>query len=42
MSLYEMGNVWWSRVELNGEILQRSTKCRSKELASVGSRSASS
>ena len=33
MSLYKRGNVWWSRVELNGEILQRSTKCRSKKLA---------
>ena len=31
MSLYKRGNVWWSRIELNGETLQRSTHCRAKK-----------
>jgi len=30
MSLYRRGRLWWSRVERNGQIIQRSTKCTAK------------
>jgi len=30
MSLYKRGNVWWSRIERNGEVMQRSTGCANK------------
>jgi integrase len=31
LSLYQRGNVWWSRLERNGEVFQRSTKCERKK-----------
>lgn len=31
VSLYKRGNVWWSRIEVNGETLQRTTRCRAKK-----------
>jgi len=30
MTLYKRGRVWWSRIEVNGEVIQRTTKCRAK------------
>ena len=33
MSLYKRGNVWWSRIEKDRNIIQRSTKCSSKNNA---------
>lgn len=29
MGLYKRGNVWWSRIERNGKVFQRTTRCRS-------------
>jgi integrase len=33
MSLYRRGNVWWSRIELDGKVHQFSTKARNKNVA---------
>src|ERR1700749_3590451 len=33
MSLYRRGNVWWSRIELNGTVHQFTTKKRNKNEA---------
>jgi site-specific recombinase XerD len=33
VSLYKRGKVWWSRIEVNGQVIQRSTKARDKETA---------
>lgn len=33
MSLYKRGSVWWSRIEKDSRVIQRSTKCATKENA---------
>jgi site-specific recombinase XerD len=33
MSLYKRGNIWWSRIEKNGQVIQRSTKCTGRSNA---------